>query len=200
LFCRFVEAPNNSSMKKFLIFSAIGVVLIVILWSVVNTVRLKQTKSFSPEEVVTFLDGELKINVFYNRPYKKGREIFGSLVPYGKVWRTGANEATVFETNKTITLEGKKLAPGKYSFWTIPDSTSWQIIFNAQHGQWGVNSKGEANRDTTLDVLSISAQAIVQENEFEQFTIQFEKMGEEAEMVLMWDKTVVAIPFSYPLP
>lgn len=187
-------------MKKFLIFSAIAVVLIVILWSVVNTVRLKQTKSFSPEEVVTFADGDLKIKVLYNRPYKKGREIFGGLVPYGKVWRTGANEATIFENNKTIILEGKKLVPGKYSFWTVPDSTSWQIIFNSQHGQWGVNSKGEANRDPALDVLSISAQAIIQENEFEQFTIQFEKMGEDAEMVLLWDKTVVAIPFSYQLP
>ncbi len=187
-------------MKKFLIFSAIGVVLIVILWSVVNTVRLKQTKSFSPEEVVTFFDGDFKIRVFYNRPYKKDREIFGSLVPYGKVWRTGANEATVFETNKTIMLAGKKLTPGKYSFWTIPDTTSWQIIFNAQHGQWGVNSKGEPNRDSSLDVLTITAAAIIQENEFEQFTIQFDKMGEEAEMVLLWDKTVVAIPFSYQLP
>ncbi|MBX2944433.1 MAG: DUF2911 domain-containing protein [Cyclobacteriaceae bacterium] len=168
------------------------------MWSIVNAIRLRQTKSFSPEEVVSFADGDLRIKVFYNRPYKKGREIFGGLVPYGKVWRTGANEATVFETNKVITLEGgKKLIPGKYSFWTVPDSSSWQIIFNAQHGQWGVNSKGEANRDPALDVLSISAHAIIQENEFEQFTIQFEKMGEEAEMVLLWDKTVVAIPFSY---
>lgn len=149
---------------------------------------------------MTFADGDLKIKMLYNRPYKKGREIFGGLVPYGKVWRTGANEATIFENNKTIILEGKKLVPGKYSFWTVPDSTSWQIIFNSQHGQWGVNSKGEANRDPALDVLSISAQAIIQENEFEQFTIQFEKMGEDAEMVLLWDKTVVAIPFSYQLP
>ena len=92
--------------------------------------------------------------------------------------------------------------PGKYSLWTIPDTTSWQIIFNAsaRNGLWGINSEGEANRDPSLDVLIVTAPAIVQENSFEQFTIQLDKMGEEAEMVLLWDKTVVAIPFSYQQP
>jgi hypothetical protein len=184
-------------MKKFLIFSAVGVVLMVILIAVVGVIRHNQTKSFSPEEVVSFTEGEVTVAVYYNRPYKKGREIFGALVPYGAVWRTGANEATVFETNRTLTFEGKNLAPGKYSLWTIPDSTSWTVIFNAQSGQWGINSKGEASRDSDLDILSISAQAILQQREFEQFTIRFDKMGNEAEMVLLWDKTVVSVPFSF---
>ena len=184
-------------MKKYLILLAIGVVLIVVLVSVVRIIRERQTKSFSPEEVVTFTDGELKINVYYNRPYKKGRVIFGELVPYGKVWRTGANESTVFQTNKSITLEGNKLAPGKYSLWTIPDSTSWQIIFNLETGQWGINDKGEANRNPELDVVTVNVQAIVQDWEFEQFTIRFKKIDQEAEMVLLWDKTVVSVPFSY---
>lgn len=184
-------------MKKFLIFSATGVVVIAGLVLSVIYIRLKNEKSFSPEEMVSFTAGDLKLNVFYNRPYKKNRTIFGGLVPYGSVWRTGANEATTFETNKTITIEGKKLSPGKYSVWTIPDTTTWTVIFNAEFGQWGVNHKGEANRNPELDVLSIPVHAVKQKNVFEQFTIAFEEMGEEAEMVLLWDDTVVAIPFTY---
>lgn len=184
-------------MKKFLILLAFGVALIVVLGAVVNVIRHNRTKSFSPEEVSSYTDGDLSVSVYYNRPYKKGREIFGALVPYGKVWRTGANEATVFETNKTLTFEGKRLTPGKYTLWTVPDSTSWLIIFNLQTGQWGINSDGEANRDPDLDALSIMAHAITQERDFEQFTIRFDKLDEEAEMVLLWDKTVVAVPFTY---
>jgi hypothetical protein len=184
-------------MRKFLIFSAFGVVLITILVLVVRQVQFNNKKSHSPEEEVFYADGELKLRVFYNRPYKKNREIFGALVPFGKVWRTGANEATVFETNKTITIEGKKLNPGTYSIWTIPDTTTWTVIFNSESGQWGINHKGEANRNPALDVLSVPVHAVKQERVFEQFTIAFERVGEEAEMVLLWDNTVVAIPFSY---
>lgn len=183
-------------MKKFLIFLATGVVVIISIL-VVNYIQLKNEKSFSPEEVVSYTAGDLTLNVFYNRPSKKKRKIFGALVPYGKVWRTGANEATTFETNKTITIEGKKLNPGKYSVWTIPDSTTWTVIFNSESGQWGINHKGEANRNPALDVLSIPVHAVKQKRVFEQFTIAFEKVGEEAEMVLLWDNTVVAVPFSY---
>jgi hypothetical protein len=184
-------------MRKFLIFSVVGVVIITGLVLAVGYIQHKNKKSFSPEEEVFYSDGDLKLRIFYNRPYKKNREIFGSLVPFGKVWRTGANEATIFETNKTITIEGKKLNPGTYSFWTVPDTTTWMAIFNSESGQWGVNHKGEANRNPALDVLSVPVHAVKQERVFEQFTIAFEKVGEEAEMVLMWDNTVVAVPFSY---
>ena len=184
-------------MRKFLIFSAVGVVLITILVLLVAHIQFKNKKQFSPEEEVFYEEGDLKLKVFYNRPFKKNREIFGALVPYGKVWRTGANEATTFETNKSIIIEGKRLNPGTYSFWTIPDSTTWTVILNSQYGQWGINHKGEANRDPAFDVLSIPVHAVKQKRVFEQFTIAFEKVGEDAEMVLLWDNTVVSIPFSY---
>jgi hypothetical protein len=184
-------------MKRFLILSAIAVALIIVLVLVVNYIQTKRTKSFSPEDEVVYSDGNLRVRVFYNRPYKKGREIFGGLVPYKEVWRTGANEATVFETNKTLVIENKKLSPGKYSLWTIPDSLTWTVIFNSEAGQLGINHKGQANRNPELDVLSVPVHATVQNREFEQFTITFEKIGNEAEMVLLWDNTVVAVPFSY---
>src|SRR5688500_16267837 len=161
-------------MKKFLIFTLIGIVVLLALVTVVGLIRAKQDKSFSPEDEVLFNDGDLTVKVFYNRPYKKGREIYGELVPYDKVWRTGANEATTFETSKALTIEGKTLKAGKYSLWTIPGPETWTIIFNEEHGQWGINSRGEANRDPARDVLSVSVRAVWQDQEFEQFTISFE--------------------------
>jgi hypothetical protein len=185
-------------MKKFLIFSGIGVVVIVALVAVVGYINAKKEKSFSPEDQLVFNHDDLAIKVFYNRPFKKGRNIFGALVPYGKVWRTGANESTTFETNKPLMIEGKTLPAGKYSLWTIPNADSWTVIFNSQYGQWGINSKGEANRDATLDVLTVQVTPLHQEQEFEQFTISFEKTGgDDAEMVMFWNKTLVAMPFSY---
>lgn len=184
-------------MKKFLIFSLIGIAVIAAIVAFIGFIQLKNTKSFSPEDEVVFTADELRIKVFYNRPSKKGREIFGGLVPYNEVWRTGANEATTFETNKDLTIKGKKLKAGKYSLWTIPRESEWTVIFNSEYGQWGIDSKGEANRDPDLDVLKVDVYAVRQEQEFEQFTIAFEKNGEDAEMILFWDTTLVSVPFTF---
>ena len=183
-------------MRRFILFAGIGVgIILIVSWATLFFMK-KHTKSFSPEEEITYTQGDLTIQVFYNRPYKKGREIFGSLVPYSQVWRTGANEATTFETNKNIRIEGKVLTAGIYSLWTIPREGAWTIIFNSEYGQWGINSKGESNRDPARDELTVEVPAVQQENEFEQFTIAFEKVGEDAEMVLLWDKTLVSVPIT----
>jgi hypothetical protein len=184
-------------MKRFLLFAGIGVAVIAGAMIVTMFFMKKYTKSFSPEDETVFNYSDLTINVFYNRPSKKGREIFGNLVPYNVVWRTGANEATTFETNKNLNFEGKILPAGKYSLWTIPGETNWTIIFNSEYGQWGINSNGEANRDSSRDVLSIEVPSVHQDHVIEQFTIAFEQIGEEAEMVLMWDQTIVAALFTY---
>jgi hypothetical protein len=180
-------------MKKFLL--VLGIILVIIL-SVLSYFRIYYTKSFSPEDQVKYEQGDLKITVVYNRPSKKGRVIFGELVPYGKVWRTGANEATRFETTKDLTFGDKTLKAGKYSLWTIPGEHAWTIIFNSESGQWGVGFNGEANRNPSKDVFSLMAPSVSIEKEFEQFTIAIENMGEEHELTLIWDKTLVALPFT----
>jgi len=184
-------------MKKFLIITGIAVAFLIVLGFVAKFFVRQHDKSFSPEEEVAFNAGDVKIQVLYNRPFKKERQIFGGLVPYNEVWRTGANEATTFQTNTDLLIEGKTLKRGKYSLWTIPGEETWEIIFNSEHGQWGIGSDGQANRDATKDVLTVKVRALQQQRVFEQFTISFEKVGEDAEMVLIWDKTLVAVPFSY---
>lgn len=181
-------------MKKTAII--IGIIAIVL---VVAFVFLRsQIKSKSPEAGVDFNEGDLKIHLFYNRPSKKGRVVFAKdgLVPFGKVWRTGANEATFIETNKTLSIKGQELKPGKYSIWTIPDAESWQVIFNSDYPSWGINFNGEANRDPKADVVNVQVPVGHTETEIEQFTISIDKTGDEMELIFMWDKTVVAVPFT----
>src|SRR5215213_4999873 len=143
-------------MKRFLIITGIAVAALIILGAVTRFFMQKHEKSFSPEEQISYEQRDLKIKVLYNRPYKKGRQIFGGLVPFGEVWRTGANEATTFETNKDISFEGKTLRKGKYSLWTIPTETTWTVIFNTEYGQWGIGPDGKANRDPKRDALSLA--------------------------------------------
>ncbi len=179
-------------MKKFIIVA--GIIVLLIIGAL--TLFIKFTKSHSPGADVTYSDKDLSVHVFYNRPSKKGRQIFGGLVPYGKVWRTGANEATVFETNKDLIIDNKTLKAGKYSLWALPNEQTWTIIFNSEHGQWGINFNGEANRSAENDVLTVDAPVLIQDKEFEQFTISVEKAGEEAELIFIWDKTLVSVPFT----
>jgi len=152
------------------------------------------TKAHSPEDVATYQNDSLKLEVSYNRPYKKNREIFGELVPYHEVWRTGANEATTFETNKNILVDGSILEAGKYTLWTIPMENSWKVIFNSKMYPWGINLEKNAYRDPKFDILVLETPVTRTEMSIEQFTINFEQNGEFVNLVLAWDYTRVTIP------
>jgi Protein of unknown function (DUF2911) len=91
----------------------------------------------SPAAKATGKAGNATITIDYSQPSVKGRKVFGDLVPYGKVWRTGANEATVFDIDSDIKVEGKTLPKGKYGLFTIPGENEWTIIFNKTWNQWG---------------------------------------------------------------
>lgn len=115
-----------------------------------------KAKRASPPATATGKIGDATITINYSSPAVKGRTIWGELVPYDAVWRAGANEATIFETDKAITVEGKPLPAGRYSLFAVPGQERWQIIFNSQTGQWGINRNGEANRDPANDVLTVT--------------------------------------------
>ncbi len=181
-------------MKRFLLIAGILALIIV---GLLAFFRFYYTKKFSPEEIVNFTSGDLTVNVFYNSPGKKGRIIFApdGLVPFGKVWRTGANEPTTFETSQDLLINGQKLKKGKYSVWTIPNEQTWTIIFNTNIPSWGVKFDGPSRQPET-DALSVDVPVVIQEKEFENFTINVEKTGEGFELILIWDKTLVAVPFT----
>ncbi len=182
-------------MKKILLLSGL---LVIVLGAAAIFYGFNKTKSYSPESNVIFGEEGLKITVFYNRPFKKGRVIFGGLVPYGKTWRTGANEATTFETNKDLIVGDKKLPAGKYSLWTVPSELSWSVVFNSTIPTWGIDvmNNGDAARDPQTDVVVVDVPVVLTQKEFEQFTISVEKSDDMLELILAWDKTLVAVPLS----
>ncbi len=182
----------NKIVKWMLIIIAGLAVLLFIAFNVMKS----QTKKASPEETITYDQGDLQIEVYYNRPSKKGRAIFGELVPYNEVWRTGANEATTFETNQAITFGGKPLAAGKYTLWTIPGTDSWQVILNDKQYGWGVKfSDGKAARDPEADVLQVEAPVESLTNPVELFTISFDQSPSQG-LVIEWDQVRVKVPIS----
>ncbi len=147
----------------------------------------------SPLYVSTMKHGDTYIKVTYSRPHKRDREIFGELVPFGKVWRTGANEATEITVTGDISLDGNKLKAGTYSLYTIPKKDEWTIIINRAVGQWGAYEY-----DKEKDVLRFGVPVESTNETYEPFTIEFRQEDESASMVMMWDRTMVSIPISFP--
>ena len=152
------------------------------------------SKRLSPKDTVKFELNDTKLEVFYNRPYKKGREVFGALVPFNEVWRTGANEATTFTTNKDLMIEGKLMPKGEYTLWTIPHDTVWEVIFNTKQYPWGVDEQMRPMREPQFDLLDVNEPVHLLSKAVEQFTIAFDNTTDDLKMTLVWDKTKVEVP------
>ena len=120
--------------------------------------------------------------ISYSSPSVKGRKIFGGLEPYGKVWRTGANEATTFTTDKDVKIDGKTLAKGTYALFTIPNEKEWIIIFNKNAKQWGAFDYKESE-----DALRVTVKPSKTSSLVEKFNISIE--GNK--VVLKWENTQV---------
>ncbi|HXA01522.1 MAG TPA: DUF2911 domain-containing protein [Cytophagaceae bacterium] len=180
-------------MKKFFKWTAIIVGSLAVIIFGLLTFMNKQTKKASPEVTVEYKKNGKDISVFYCSPSKKGRIIFDSLVPYGKVWRTGANEATTFTTGTDLIIGEKALPAGKYTLWTIPGKDEWTVILNGKQYGWGVNFSFEASREADKDVLQVKVPAQTLDTPQEKFSITFPD-SDSLKMVLAWDKTKVSVP------
>ena len=151
-------------------------------------------KPLSPKDTVEFKLNDLELEVFYNRPSKRERDVFGGLVAYNKVWRTGANEATTFETNKALKVGNDSLAAGKYTLWTIPNDSIWRVIFNSKQYPWGVDDSMLAMREAEFDVINIDIKVEDISNIVEQFTIAFDNSTDNLSLTMAWDTTKINIP------
>lgn len=157
-------------------------------------VIVPRTKA-SPFTMSTFMNEDnTYLKITYGQPYKKERAIFGGLVPYGKIWRTGANEATEFTTTKDIKVGKKTLKAGTYTLFTIPEEDKWTIIFNSVLGQWGAYKYDEVKENNVLD---IKASVEVSKDMYEAFTILFEEERKGVNMLLLWDQTKIVIPITF---
>ena len=143
----------------------------------------------SPHESVSGTVGEANITVTYGRPYKKGREIYGGLVPFDAVWRTGADEATTLETDRDLMLGELHVPAGKYSVYTIPSAEMWTLIVNKVADQWGTQY------DEAQD-LGRAEMSVAEASEMtEQLTISIEAgEGMNGTLNIVWDMRVATLP------
>ena len=130
------------------------------------------------------------VSVTYGRPAKKGRSIFGGLVPYGEVWRTGADEATEITFKKDGMFGGKEVKAGTYTLFTIPEEGKWTIILNNQLKQWG---SFDYDKIKDKDVLHVDAPAMHGGKAVENLTIEVKK----SELLIEWDQTSVSVPMKF---
>jgi hypothetical protein len=143
----------------------------------------------SPHETVNATVGDAKITIVYGRPYTKDpksgekRKIWGGLVPYGQVWRMGADEATLFTTDKEVSIGGTAVPAGTYSLFLLPEEGAAKLIVNKQTGQWGTKY------DQSQDLARIVMIQGKLDRPVDQFLISVEKTAADGVLKLMWDET-----------
>jgi hypothetical protein len=133
--------------------------------------------------------GDTYVKVVYGQPLKKGRVIFGELEPYGKVWRTGANESTEITFSSDVTFGGTRVSAGTYSLFTIPNKDSWTIILNRALGQ-----SGAFQYDETKDVVRFEVPVKTSQKMYEAFTVSFTEAEGGTDLHLMWDLVHITAP------
>lgn len=160
---------------------------IITLLFAVNAFAQLNVPRASQKSSVAQTIGDTELSIVYHRPNVKGRTIWGELVPYGEVWRTGANNATVFEVTNDVLINGQKLPKGKYSLYTIPGEDEWTVIFNKTWDQWGTQYKAED------DALRVKVKPTAGDFK-ETMTVAVENVSDNtADIVIAWDK--VRVPF-----
>lgn len=170
-------------MKK--IFYLVGILTLLFA---TNAFAQLSVPRISQRQEISQTVGDTNIEIVYHRPNVKERQIWGELVPFGEVWRTGANEATIFEVSNDVMINGQKLPKGKYSLFTIPNKDEWTIIFNKV---W--NQAGSANYKEAEDALRVKVKPLTG-NFMETMTIGVEDVTDNsANIVIAWDKT--RVPF-----
>jgi hypothetical protein len=147
--------------------------------------------TMSVRDTVRATIGRANLLVDYGRPLRRGRTIFGGIVPFDTIWRTGANAATQFRTDAELTMGGVPIPAGTYTLWTVPSRTgAWKLVVNRQTGQWGTVY------DINQDLARIDLRTETIPTPVEQFTIAIEPQGEGGVLAFTWDRTRAWVPFT----
>lgn len=180
-------------MKKPVI---VGIVVIVLAVASYITIRVKTSRRLSPSQTASYHYKDLDVKVDYCSPFKRGRLIFGeakdsALLPYGKYWRLGANEATEITFSKNVFFGDKPIPAGSYRLYAVPNAASWDVSLNSELGKWGYDEPNHA-----LDVLTIEAPVTATHTQAESFSISFREYPPGLSMDLVWDTTRVSVPIA----
>jgi hypothetical protein len=180
-------------MKKTVLARIVGFAFIGVLLCSLTWAQSDKSKRPSPPATATGKIKDATITIDYSSPSVKGRQIWGGLVPYNKVWRAGANEATIFKTDKDIEVEGKKLAAGKYSLFMTPGEKEWTVFFNSETGQWGDKNDGSANMDPSKTVLEVKAKPKEHKDVQEKLVYKIVDKPLDKGFELSWDKLTLFV-------
>lgn len=134
----------------------------------------------------------LVARVVYSRPQKKGRVLFGDLLPYGQVWRLGANEATEIEFFRDVTIDNKKIKKGRYTLYALVNPDKWTLILNKETDTWGA-----FRYDSSKDVLRTTVPVEKQTDITEAFSMAFQKAKKGADLMILWDNVLVRLPITW---
>ena len=184
-----LRAPGTTSQVELERLSALDVPGLAATWAA-RDAEGQGMGTLSPRDTLRAVVTGDSLLVDYGRPRKRGREIYGNVVPWGQVWRTGANAATQFRTQRTLAFNGLTVPAGTYTLWTLPTASGWQLIINRQTGQWG--TEYHAEQDLGRVPMGVSSVG----DPVEAFTIAIEPQGAGGLLVLTWDRTRVQVPFT----
>jgi len=161
-----------------------------LLMAASSLLAMAQQPILSPRDSVEISFEGRKISINYGRPSMRNRKIMGDLVPFGKIWRTGANEATAFVTEVDLEIGGTRIRAGAYTLYTLPSMTQWKLIINKQTGQWGTVYNPE------LDLVRLNLENRSLRKPVEKLTFVLQKNGPARGMlVIEWERTSLSIPF-----
>ena len=169
-----------------------GALVAVLLTALVVVAQQDKSKRPSPPAQATWdLGGGKSVTVDYSSPRVKGRKIYGELVPFGQVWRTGANEATTLVTPVDLNVGGTTVPAGSYTVFTIPNKDKWTLIISKKTGEWGTDYPGQSN-----DLARVDMKVSTLPSPVENFTISFAKAGMGADLSIDWETTRASVMVS----
>jgi hypothetical protein len=180
-------------MKKFALIAASLLAIATLASAQMNMAEDKSKRPSPPASAACKLSDGKTIKIDYSSPRAKGRKIFGeasekALVPYGEIWRTGANEATTFVTDANLKVGGKDVPAGSYTIFTVPKPSEWWLVISKKTGEWGTDYPGE-KEDLVRVPMSVSKTAVPVEN----FTIAFDQAGSKCTLRMEWENTRASV-------
>src|SRR5580698_2449943 len=165
--------------------------LLTILFTTAALAQMGGGKPSPPASATCDLGGGKTVKTDYSSPRMKGRKIYGDLVPFGEVWRTGANEATTFVASSDVVVGGKSVPAGSYTIFTVPTADKWTLIINKKTGEWGIPYKYESDELARVDMTVSKLPAPV-----ENFTIAYDKSAGGCTLRLDWETTRASVTIS----
>jgi hypothetical protein len=178
-------------MRKPIIVGAALLATLTVAGSILLAQQDKSSRPSPPAKAECKLQGGKGITIDYSSPRAKGRKIFGSLVPYGQIWRAGANESTTFVVGSDVTVGGKAVPAGSYTIFTIPGEDKWTLVISKKTGEWGTAYPGPDNDLTRIDMKVSKTSGPV-----ENFTIAFDQSGNGCTLRMEWESTRASVNIS----